>query len=119
MWKESRGQADWVIVTAVDEAALSSARSLALSSLSEVARHHGGASTGLSDHHRHIPGVAHDDLARQHHLGAPLDDYNKLSVFNPDAIEETRYAVGRHSAMPKGHVRYPERDRLLLFHYNS
>src|SRR5262249_43840034 len=46
-----------------------------------------------------------------------LDFYNKLSVFNPNAIAETRYKTGRHWAAPTGHVRYPKQDELLLLHY--
>ena len=116
MWKESRGQADWVIVTAVDELLY---HPLGLWLYLRLAKWRGTTAAPALAYQiitDTFP-ASHDDLARQHHLGAPLDDYNKLSVFNPDAIEETRYAVGRHSAMPKGHVRYPERDRLLLFHY--
>jgi len=33
------------------------------------------------------------------------------------AILEAHYAVGRHRPAPEGCVRYPKRDRLLLFHY--
>jgi hypothetical protein len=56
-------------------------------------------------------------LAQTRRIGAPAHEYNKLSIFNPDAIRETGYAVGRHRATPEGLVRYPEHDQLLLFHY--
>jgi hypothetical protein len=42
---------------------------------------------------------------------------NKLSLFRPDAIEETNFSAGRHLATPTGDVRPPERDELLLLHY--
>jgi hypothetical protein len=67
--------------------------------------------------------VADEFLSPQEHLvktrryGVPLDHYNKLSIFNPDAISETRYEIGRHRAVPQGRIRYPEQDRLLLLHY--
>jgi hypothetical protein len=32
---------------------------------------------------------------------------NKLSVFDPDAISETDFSVGRHQARPNGVVCYP------------
>ena len=57
-----------------------------------------------------------EDLAQTRRLGAPLDTYNKLSVFDPEAILEAHYAVGRHQAAPEGRGRYPKRDRLLPFH---
>ena len=47
---------------------------------------------------------------------SPDRAYNKLSVFDPEAILEAHYAVGRHRAAPEGRGRYPKRDRLLPFH---
>jgi len=49
--------------------------------------------------------------------GCPWPMMNKLSVFDPNRLEETRQAPGRHTAAPIGDVRYPERDELLLLHY--
>lgn len=42
---------------------------------------------------------------------------SKLSVFDPDAVEETNFSAGRHKAEPSGRVRYPERDELLNLHF--
>jgi Glycosyl transferase family 2 len=116
IWKESRGVADWVIITAVDEHLY----------------HPGGlgpylekmGSAGVTA----VPALAfqmaadafplpHEHLAHSQRIGVPLDRYNKLSIFNPDAINETHYEVGRHSAAPAGRMSYPERDELLLLHY--
>jgi len=116
VWKESRGQADWVIMTAVDEHL-----------------HH---SAGLRRYLRWarwrsitaIPALAFqmvadafpspdEYLAKTRRFGAPLDHYNKLNVLDPNALSETRFAVGRHTAAMEGRIRYPRRDRLLLFHY--
>jgi glycosyltransferase involved in cell wall biosynthesis len=116
VWKESRGQADWVIITAVDEHLYHRA---GLGRYLEVM-----ASRGVTA----VPALAfqmvtnafpspQEHLAKTRHLGVPLDNYNKLSIFNPDAITEARYTIGRHQAAPEGSVHYPKRDRLLLFHY--
>jgi hypothetical protein len=116
MWKESRGRADWVIITAVDEHLY---HPIGLRWYLRMARYRGITA---------VPAVAFqmvtntfpsvdEHLAQTRRLGAPLDVYNKLSVFDPEALTETRYAVGRHSATPEGDVRYPKRDQLLLFHY--
>jgi len=43
--------------------------------------------------------------------------HDKLCVFNPDALIETDFAVGRHNAAPKGRVIWPERRELLMLHY--
>lgn len=115
VWKESRGRADWVVVTAVDEHL-----------------HHPGlpgylrrcAAAGVTA----VPAlgfqmVAEDFpprgawLARDVTMGAPWHVMNKLSLFRPDAIRETGFALGRHAAAPVGEVVWPARDELLLLHY--
>jgi len=116
VWKESRGRADWVIITAVDEHLYHPA---GLEKYLRIA-----ACRGITA----VPALAfqmvtkvfpfkEERLARTRRYGFPLDFYNKLSVFNPNAIAETRYRTGRHRATPKGHVRYPKQDELLLLHY--
>jgi hypothetical protein len=116
IWKESRGQADWVIVTAVDEHLY---HPVGLGPYLRLAGRRGVTA---------VPALAfqmiaesfpspHERLTKTRRLGVPLDDYNKLGVFNPNAILETHYEVGRHQAEPAGRVRYPEQDQVLLFHY--
>ncbi len=116
IWKESRGQADWVIMTSVDEHLYHPA---GLKRYLHVAQCRGITA---------IPALAFqmvadafpspdESLIRTRRFGAPLDQYNKLNVFNPNALSETNYAVGRHTAALEGRIRYPKRDRLLLFHY--
>jgi hypothetical protein len=116
VWKESRGRADWVIITAVDEHLyhpaglgryLSIAGSRGITAVPALAFQMVADVFPFSDEH----------LATTRRYGVALDLYNKLSVFNPNAIAETRYEAGRHRAAPEGHVRYPKRDELLLFHY--
>jgi glycosyltransferase involved in cell wall biosynthesis len=116
VWKESRGQADWVIVTAVDEHLYHPAglgRYLRLVGCRGVTAVPALAFQMVAD----VFPSSQEYLAKTRHLGVPLDNYNKLSIFNPDAILETRYKVGRHGATPQGRVDYPKRDQLLLFHY--
>ena len=116
MWKESRGQANWVIITSADEHLY---HPVGLRRYLHVARCRGITA---------VPALAFqmvadefpspgEYLVKTRRSGAPLDHYNKLSVFDPDAVRETRYEVGRHSAALEGRIRYPKRDRLLLFHY--
>jgi Glycosyl transferase family 2 len=116
MWKESRGRVDWVIVTAVDELLyhpIGLRLYLRWAAWQDITAVPALAYQIVTDK---FP-APYADLARKHHFGAPLDNYNKLSLFNPNAIEETRYSVGRHTAAPLGRVHYPGKDRLLLFHY--
>jgi hypothetical protein len=115
VWKESRGRADWVIVTAIDE-------HLKHADLAAYLARCKGAGVTL------LPAVGYqmvtpgfpdpeETLARSRTIGVPFDKMNKLCIFDPDAIEETNYEPGRHAARPQGRVRYPERDEVLNLHY--
>lgn len=116
-WKESRGRADWVVVTAVDEH---------LHVRGTTLREYLGAQKRAGT--TYIPALgfqmiseefpqADERLCQTRTRGAPFWEMNKLSVFDPSAIEETQFAPGRHSATPVGRLRLPERDELLLLHY--
>lgn len=114
-WKESRGKADWVIVTDLDEFLFHADGRHYLSRCAE-----GGVSVipalgfqMISDE-RPASGVDLCDVCR---LGAPWVQMMKASIFNPDAITEINFAPGRHSASPTGRICIPDRDELLLFHY--
>ncbi len=114
-WKESRGTADWVITTAVDELLYTPGMG---AYLAECMR------KGITA----VPALGFQMIAETLppgdrsllvtvRRGSPFADMNKLSVFDPDRIMETNQAVGRHTAEPVGVVKYPKRDQLLLLHY--
>jgi hypothetical protein len=114
-WHASRGQADWVIVTDIDEhlwhrdlegyiAACDRAGVTAIPALGFQM---------LSDTFP-PPDVTLADRLR---MGAPWSPMSKLNLFKPDAITATGYAPGRHSAEPLGRVVLPPRDEMLLLHY--
>lgn len=116
VWKESRGHADWVIITAIDEHLyhpvglrwyLRLARWRRITAVPALAFQMVADKFPSPEEH----------LAKTCRYGVPLDLYNKLSIFNPDAISETRYEVGRHRAVPEGRIQYPKKDHLLLLHY--
>ena len=114
-WKESRGAADWVIVTAVDEHLYHPS----LLSYLETCKRAGVTcipALGFQMVTRRFP---HDSehLATQRTWGVPDEYWNKLRIFDPDAITQTNFAVGGHSSNVEGHCVLPERDELLLFHY--
>ncbi len=115
VWKESRGRADWVIVTDIDE-------HLHHPDLPGYLRRLQGEGVTL------IPALGFQmlsedfpapdqKLCRAITRGAPASMMNKLSLFSPDAIDETNFAVGRHAAKPTGRVVLPRRDELMLLHY--
>jgi len=116
-WKESRGAADWVIVVDIDEH-LQARAGQNRSYLRDC------ASQGVT----WIPAVGYqmlsedfpredELLARTLTIGAPSVFQSKLSLFDPNAIVETHFTMGRHEAKPVGELRLPARDELMLLHY--
>lgn len=114
-WKNSVGRADWAIVTAVDEFLY---HSHLLSYLRKCAEERVTA----------IPAIGFQMIAdffpksgqsvtSQIPTGAYFQNMNKLSIFNPNAIERTNYSAGRHMAKPEGNIKYPANDELLNLHY--
>lgn len=114
-WQGSRGQADWVVVTAVDEH---------LHHPDMPGYLHHCAAAGVTA----VPALGYEMVAEEFpppdvrlteylRQGRPLGSMNKLSLFQPQALSETGFGLGRHEAAPLGQVRYPERDELLLLHY--
>ena len=117
VWKSSRGEADWVIVTAIDE--------------------HITFKPGLTKDHLHIymsagatliPALGYEmiagilpatecSLSRSIGTGVFAPKYNKLSLFRPDRIKETGFSPGRHRAFPTGDLKIAPWDELMLLHY--
>jgi hypothetical protein len=114
-WKESRGEADWVIVTAIDE-------HLHHPRLTEYLAHckrHGVTyvpALGFQMVSTEFP-APDEHLATTRTVGAPYAMMSKLRVFDPNALEETNFGIGGHGASPVGRLRLPWRDELLLLHY--
>ena len=114
-WKESRGVADWVIVTDIDEHL-----------------HHPDLENYLRCCEREgitiVPALGYqmvsEDFPRHGSLlsetltmGAPWPVMSKMNIFSPNEIEATNFTPGRHTAAPEGNVVAPARDELLLLHY--
>jgi Glycosyl transferase family 2 len=116
-WKESRGIADWVIMTAIDEHLYHPD----LAAYLMVCKRSGITA---------IPALGYEmisdafpqgkqrlcELVRR---GEPAVGMNKLSLFDPNRLTETNYAVGRHNADPQGSVIYPQQNRLLNLHFKT
>jgi glycosyl transferase family 2 len=43
--------------------------------------------------------------------------YDKLCIFDPNAIASPNYRLGRHTAAPTGHVQWPPQREVKLLHY--
>jgi hypothetical protein len=114
-WKDSRGVADWAIVTDIDE-------HLHHSDLPALLiRYKANGTTfvpalGYQMISEEFPGPT-EMLYETRTQGAPFQAMCKASLFNPTAIEEINYGPGRHAAAPIGNVRLPSQPELLLLHY--
>ncbi len=115
VWKEARNQARWVVLTAVDEHIHHPDMPSYLRSQAKA-----GATAmpalGFNMVADTFP-PAGTHLATTLRRGMPHVEMNKLSVFDPNGLDETDFAPGRHAAKPTGRVVYPESDELLNLHY--
>lgn len=114
-WKVSRGVADWVIVTDIDEHLYHS------DLLTLLTRYKALGTTfvpalGYQMISEEFPGPS-EMLCETRTQGAPRRGLCKASLFDPKAIEEVNYSPGRHVAAPTGNVKLPPQDELLLLHY--
>lgn len=114
-WKGSRGAADWVIVTDLDEHLFHPEWTTYLSRCT-----HAGVTAipalgfqMVSD----TPPQAGEQLAATYPFGAPWAQMMKLSIFDPAAIDDIDFEPGRHRADPRGRVSVPDTDEMLLLHY--
>jgi len=113
-WKQSRGQADWVIICNIDEhlyhadlraylASLPQEVSLIFSPGYEmVSQTFPPADVVLTEHTR---------------TGFRYEIYDKPTILAPGAIREINFLPGRHDAAPEGRVASPLKREVKLLHY--
>jgi len=114
-WQDSRGEADWVIVTDIDEHLYHPdlAAYIAACDRAGVTAVPALGFQMLADAFPRAGVLLCDQLR----LGAPWGQMSKLNLFRPDAVARTNYAPGRHAAAPEGDIVLPARDDLMLLHY--
>lgn len=116
-WKESRGVADWVVITAIDEHLHVPGRGMAhyLAEQKEA----GVTLVPALGFDMNAPSMPDDRglLTEIVTRGRPRIGFNKLSLFRPDALAETGFGPGRHAAEPSGQLVLPARDEVMLWHY--
>jgi len=116
-WKESRGAADWVIVADIDEflyhpdflGYLRRCRRRGVTCIPSLGY------DMVSDRFPGPDDVLLDTVRR----GIRSKMMCKLRLFDPNAVEETNFGPGGHTAKPTGRIVYPKRDRMLLLHYKA
>jgi hypothetical protein len=116
-WKQSRGQAKWVVLCNIDEFVYHP------DLLGYLERMHQGGVTVVPNQGFEMVSDTFPEpdvpLTQQVRRGVPSVFYSKLAVFDPNAIEDVNYDLGRHSAEPSGRVVYPEKTEVSLLHFKS
>lgn len=119
VWEESRGIADWVVITALDEHLFVRG--------AKMHRYLWEQKTmGVS----YLPALGFNIVAEgfpeggERLVDAPMRAYamrnfNKLSIFDPNAVTSPGFRPGRHLASPTGRLLLPRTDDLLLFHFKN
>lgn len=114
-WKESRGQADWVIVCDMDELLFDPHLPELLGRMREaggtVLKPHGYEMIGER------PPTPNEDLLGLIPLGVRSYHFDKCVLFDPQAIDEINYGVGAHMCEPQGRVKLFRRPHTALLHY--
>jgi predicted O-methyltransferase YrrM len=114
-WKESRGVANWVIVSDIDEQLFHPAmprylRECAAAGVSVI------PALGFQMISNSVP-CEGEVLFQTCPFGVPWAQMMKSSLFDPLRIEEINFSLGRHTAAPSGEIKLPSRDEVLLLHY--
>jgi hypothetical protein len=115
MWQNS--DADWVIVTDIDEHIYHPDLRGYLERCTEdgiTAIESGGFEMVAESFPRGT-----EPLVEQVTTGMRSFAHNRLCIFNPKAIEETNFNAGRHNAVPTGRVKWPSIREVLLLHYKQ
>lgn len=115
-WKESRGRADWVIICDIDEQVY---HNKGLRDYLERCRLDGVTilyPVGVEMVSAEFPPASAvlSETVRQCVRSFILD---KMAVFDPNAIEEINYRVGRHVASPTGRLIFPAQREVKVLHY--
>ncbi len=114
-WKQSRGQADWVIVCNVDEhfyhpdllGYLTKCKELGITQIIPEGYNMVADQFPTSD----------KPLYRTVRYGMRDLFWDKPEIFDPNSIEEINFAPGRHTATPVGKIITPRHVRVKLLHF--
>lgn len=115
-WKESRGRADWVVVTNIDEFVFHPA-----GMRTYLERCANSGVTMIHPRGYEMVGAKFPEtvtsLASSIRRGVPMFGQDKRQVFNPNAIAEMNYSPGRHQCRPTGTMVEPSIVEASLLHY--
>ncbi len=115
-WKESRGQADWVIIVDTDEFIYHVDLIVFLKEkqLEGVTLFKPKGYMMVSEKLPSTQGMIYEELK----MGISQEASSKPVIFNPNKIEEINFSTGAHSCNPTGEVKlYESIGDLKLLHY--
>lgn len=115
-WKESRGQAQWVIILDTDEFIyhIDLVRFLKERHLEGVTLCKPKGYMMVSEKLPSTQGMIYEELK----MGLPQEASSKPVIFNPTKIEEINFSAGAHSCEPIGKIKWYESiGDLKLLHY--
>jgi len=114
-WKQSRGKADWVIVTDIDEHVYHD------DLRGYLARCQGqGVTIIKTEGYQMVADEFPTETAPLHQTvrrGMRWEVMDKEQVFDPNRVEEINWLPGRHVANPIGEVLFPAQAEVKLLHY--
>jgi len=114
-WKESKGQADFVIVCDIDEFLYHPHFLYLLEAMKAC-----GATVMKPQGYEMLgeqPPESGDDIFELYSKGMRTYSFDKCVLFDPDAIEEINYQPGSHTCEPAGEVVLFRRPELTLLHF--
>ncbi len=117
MWHASRGHAAWVVVLDLDEFLYHAD----IKAYLDQCWNQGVTAIGTTAYEMITETFppAGVPLVQSVTKGFREPTYDKLCVFDPNAIDSTNYTPGRHQAAPRGRVVYPSQPEMLLLHYKK
>jgi hypothetical protein len=119
VWQDSKGHADWVVIVDIDEFLF--VPQTPICSKLDVYKRNDVAlipTLGFEMLSEEFPD-ADECLVESRTFGHFEKLMCKVSIFNPDKIEEMNFTSGRHYAKPVGLAKYPSQDEVVLCHFKS
>ena len=117
-WKNSKGNADFVIVCDMDEFLYHPDIHSFVQTLKKL-QFTLAKPFGFDMIHESIP-KTHDQIYDEIKYGIRWSPYDKIIIFDPNKIKAINYGPGSHSCSPEGQIKiYKNDENLKLLHYKN
>lgn len=117
IWKNSREVADWVVICNIDELMYHPTNMLTYLQQCKFNEVTICPAIGYEMISTTFP-ITNNKITDIITNGMPYPkELNKIQIFNPNAIQESNYNVGRHQMRPTGIVNFPSHNEIKLLHF--